>query len=88
MDKKIESLIMLIDDEPHVLSLVGDILSKEGYRILPCESPAEGLKLLETSTPDLIFLDILMPEMDGYQFCANSRKYLELVVLIRLLRAC
>lgn len=74
MDKNTQPLIMLIDDEPHVLSVIGDILSKEGYRILPCEKAAEGLKLLETATPDLILLDILMPEMDGYQFCGKLQE--------------
>ncbi len=81
MDKKIEPLILLIDDEPHVLSVIGDILSKEGYRILPCESPQEGLELLKTSVPDLIFLDILMPEMDGYQFCAKLQERKELAFI-------
>ncbi len=65
--------ILLVDDDPKAVKLMGYILHKEGYEILPALSGKEALELLEREKADLVILDIMMPEMDGYEVCRRIR---------------
>ena len=66
--------ILCIDDDPSFLSMVRRFLENAGYNVLTAGSGEKGLKILNTSMPDLILLDIQMPEMDGYVFCQNLQR--------------
>jgi two-component system alkaline phosphatase synthesis response regulator PhoP len=70
--KKIK--ILLVDDEPDILEFLSYNLIKEGYDVSTAENGAEGLKRAKVEKPDLILLDIMMPEMDGIEACAEIRK--------------
>ncbi|MCS7286603.1 MAG: response regulator [Anaerolineae bacterium] len=65
--------ILLVDDDPKAVKLMGYILYKEGYEIAPALSGREALELLSKEKFDLIILDIMMPEMDGYEVCRRIR---------------
>ncbi|NOZ77145.1 MAG: response regulator [Euryarchaeota archaeon] len=65
--------IMVVDDEPDVVKLVRSALKDEGYEIIEVSSGKECLRLLETETPDLILLDVMMPEMDGWEVCRRIK---------------
>jgi len=59
-------LIMVVDDSPEILKLVGDILKMEGFGVIPVSDGKSALQLLEQQNPDLILLDIMMPgEFNG-----------------------
>jgi CheY-like chemotaxis protein len=60
--------ILVIDDDPAVLTTVTDILQFEGYRVITAVNGVEGLRCLEQGTPALILLDMRMPVMDGWEF--------------------
>lgn len=60
--------IMVIDDEPDVLEFVKDDLEAEGYEVRTAEDGVSGLEITQEFKPDLIFLDMRMPRMDGFQF--------------------
>ena len=62
-------LILVVDDIADNLRVVGDILEQEGYGITFAISGKQALKRIETARPDLILLDLMMPEMDGLQVC-------------------
>jgi putative two-component system response regulator len=64
--------ILVIDDTPANLSLLNQLL-REHYRIKLANGPAKGLELAANSLPDLILLDIMMPEMDGYEVCKRLK---------------
>ncbi len=66
--------ILLVDDEPDILEIVGFNLSTEGYRVLTASNGAEGVEIAEREKPDLIILDVMMPEMDGIEACELIRK--------------
>ncbi len=70
--KKIK--ILLVDDEPDILEIVGYNLSNEGYQIITAENGAEGVKKAKKELPHLIILDVMMPEMDGIEACEIIRK--------------
>ncbi len=57
--------VLLVDDEKHVLNVVGAMLAKRGLRVLSAPSGEEALELLEHETPDLALLDIVLPGIDG-----------------------
>jgi diguanylate cyclase (GGDEF)-like protein len=61
--------ILLVDDLPENLQLLSDLLTRLGYTIRSVTSGRMALKTLKVKQPDVIFLDIKMPEMDGYQVC-------------------
>lgn len=69
--------IMVVDDTPANLHLVIKILTPEGYRIRPVTNGTQALTSAQTSPPEVILLDVQMPEMDGYEVCkrlkANER---------------
>jgi len=73
MNKK-DIKILLVDDEPDILEIVGYNLSQEGYQIITASNGAEGVNKAKAKKPQLIILDVMMPEMDGIEACAEIRK--------------
>jgi two-component system chemotaxis response regulator CheY len=63
-----EPTLLVVDDDPAILSTVSDILSDEGYHVVTATNGAEALETLERIDPQLILLDMRMPVMDGWQF--------------------
>lgn len=76
--KKSDIIILLVDDEPDILEIVGYNLSAEGYKIITAKNGAEGVKKAKKEKPQLIILDVMMPEMDGIEACERIRKVPEL----------
>jgi len=62
-----EYKVLIVDDVPTNVMLVQAILKKEGYTILTCDNGPKALKIAQEQHPNLILLDIMMPEMDGYE---------------------
>ena len=62
-------LILVVDDVADNLKVVGDLLEKEGYGVTFAISGKQALERVKTALPDLILLDLMMPEMDGLQVC-------------------
>ncbi len=57
--------IMVVDDEKRLVSLVESYLNQEGYRVVTAFNGREALSVAKREKPDLIILDLMMPEMDG-----------------------
>jgi len=76
--KKSDIKILLVDDEPDILEIVRYNLSAEGYKIITANNGAEGVKKAKKEKPQLIILDVMMPEMDGIEACERIRKEPEL----------
>ena len=72
--KKREIKILLVDDEPDILEIVGYNLSSEGYDVITAENGLEAVKKAKKEKPQLIILDVMMPEMDGIEACEQIRK--------------
>ncbi|APX99266.1 response regulator transcription factor [Lacinutrix venerupis] len=77
MNKK-DIKILLVDDEPDILEIVGYNLSQEGYQVTTASNGIEGVALAKSEKPQLIILDVMMPKMDGIETCEQIRKLPEL----------
>ena len=66
--------ILVVDDEPDFASLVEGNLKREGFEVVVAYDGVEALAKIKESRPDAIVLDVMMPEMDGYQVCAQLKK--------------
>ena len=73
---------LIVDDVPTNVMLVQAILKKEGYTLLTCDSGAKALRLAHDKHPNLILLDIMMPEMDGYEAYKKIREIKDIPALM------
>ncbi|HOO32430.1 MAG TPA: hybrid sensor histidine kinase/response regulator [Thermotogota bacterium] len=72
-DEKKKITILIVDDIAENLQVLGGLLDKEGFDISPAMSGSEALRLVRNIKPDLILLDVMMPDMDGYEVCRQLK---------------
>jgi two-component system alkaline phosphatase synthesis response regulator PhoP len=80
--KKKNITILLVDDEQDILEIVGYNLGQEGYQIITASNGKEAIVKAKKHLPQLIIMDVMMPEMDGMEACENIRKIPELSSVI------
>lgn len=68
------SRILIVDDDRTLLRFVGDYLEEEGYEVITADRGPKALRAFFDSRPDLVFLDVMMPGMDGWEVCARMRE--------------
>ncbi|MBI4323238.1 MAG: response regulator [Candidatus Omnitrophica bacterium] len=66
-DKKVR--VLLVDDEPSIVKMVGKRLEVEGFEVLVAMDGQEALKKVQTEAPDLVVLDLMLPKLNGYEVC-------------------
>jgi len=74
--------ILAVDDEPHVLEALATILEARGYRVRTASRGAEALKAISTERPDLVLLDLAMPDIDGVDVCRRVRAFSRVPILV------
>lgn len=62
-------MILIVDDNPENLQFMGKVLSKNNYEVGVAQSGPQALNFVKKAHPDLILLDVMMPEMDGFEVC-------------------
>ncbi len=66
--------ILLIDDQPYILRSLGYVLTREGYQVETASNGEEGLMRVRQLQPPLVFLDVMLPLLDGYAVCEEIRR--------------
>ncbi len=66
--------ILVVDDTRNVQMLLSDFLGSQDYEVITASDGQEALEMVRTHSPDLVLLDIMMPNMDGYQFISHLRR--------------
>ena len=66
--------ILLVDDDPDILEIISYSLENEGYSVYKAMNGLQGIEIAEKVTPDLIIMDLMMPEMNGVEACEQIRK--------------
>ncbi len=84
MDK--DPLILLIDDEPQILRALKTILSANHFRVSSAMTGEEGIALAAAQSPDIIVLDLTLPDMDGVQVCSQIREWSAVPIIILSVR--
>jgi CheY-like chemotaxis protein len=80
--------VLVVDDNDMNLTLIAKILELEGYQVVLARNGREAIQAVMLSMPDLAILDVMMPDMDGYELCQKLRQPpLNVVVPIVLLTA-
>jgi DNA-binding response OmpR family regulator len=74
--------ILIVDDDPHIRELVGVFLKNEGFDIIEASDGVDALSKLESIKIDMAILDVMMPNMDGWQLCAELRKHYDIPLLM------
>lgn len=86
MDDKFQNLkIMVIDDSKTIRRTAETLLQREGYEVITAVDGFEALSKIAEANPDIVFVDIMMPRLDGYQTCAlikNSQNYQNIPVIM------
>lgn len=78
--------ILVIDDEPQIQRAIRTILTEKGFRVTTASRGEDGLNLAATHTPDLIILDLGLPDMDGVEVCMRLREWTQTPVIILSVR--
>lgn len=76
-----KTTILIVDDEPRLVRFVKANLESVGYKVLSANDGNGALNLVQAEQPDLVILDILMPEMDGFQVCENVRQFSDVPIV-------
>ncbi len=80
MSKK--TSVLLVDDDPQLIRLVRANLESVGYKVLVAMNAHSALELVDMETPDIIILDIMLPEMDGYELCQRIREFSSVPIIM------
>ena len=73
--------ILVIDDEETTAQLIGILLERRGYEVVKSYSAEEGLRAAYRHQPDLVLLDIMMPDMDGWEVCKRLREMSDIPII-------
>lgn len=74
--------ILVVDDDPPFVRLVDQVLTEKEYEVLKASDGQEALRLLFAHKPDLVLLDVVMPELDGWQTCQRIREMSDIPIVI------
>jgi two-component system, OmpR family, KDP operon response regulator KdpE len=81
-----DPLILLIDDEPQILRALKTILTSGHFKVLSAVNAEDGLALAASQSPDVIILDLTLPDMDGIQVCEQIRQWSQVPIIILSVR--
>jgi DNA-binding response OmpR family regulator len=69
-----QELILVVDDEPKIVKLTSDYLEKDGFRVISANDGRTALEAARREKPDLIILDLMLPDLDGWEVCQTLRR--------------
>lgn len=76
-DRKVPSTILVVEDEPEILAPLCHTLRRAGYLVIEAEDGLTACRMIGSQQPDLILLDILLPDLDGWEVCRMLRQHPE-----------
>jgi two-component system KDP operon response regulator KdpE len=74
--------ILVIDDDSAVTDLLSLLLRSQGFEVAATNSSTDGLSIIRENYPDVVVLDLMMPEMDGWQICKAVREFSQVPIII------
>jgi DNA-binding response OmpR family regulator len=74
--------ILVVDDDRNNLKMLGFLLGEEGYEVVTADNGVSALQLVDSAHPDLVILDVMMPQMDGFEVCRRLRQTMDVPILM------
>ncbi len=74
--------ILVIDDDVAITELMSMLLKTHGFEVITTNTGAEGINIAKTKNPSVVLLDLMMPDVDGWQVCKAVRKFSNVPILI------
>jgi DNA-binding response OmpR family regulator len=74
--------LLVIDDDTAVTDLLSLLLKSQGFEVFATNNSAEGLNMVREISPNLVILDLMMPEMDGWEVCRSVRQFSQVPIII------
>ena len=65
--------VLVVDDDPYILMSLEFLMKKNGYDVMVARNGTEALELVEKQMPNIVLLDIMMPDVDGYEICRHIK---------------
>src|SRR5438552_18924259 len=82
-----QKTILVVDDEPNIVELVRLYLQNEGIKVVAAHTGADALQLWKTAHPALIILDLMLPEVDGWEVCRRVRRESDVPIIMLTARS-
>jgi DNA-binding response OmpR family regulator len=82
MEMKMAIKLLVIDDDAAVTDLLTLLLKSQGFEVFATNNSTEGLAMIREVQPDLVILDLMMPEMDGWEVCRSVRQFSQVPIII------
>src|SRR5512144_207236 len=82
MESKMTIKLLVIDDDTAVTDLLTLLLKSQGFEVSATNNSADGLSMIRELQPDLVVLDLMMPEMDGWEVCRAVRQFSQVPIII------
>ena len=77
-----QTKILVIDDDSAVTDLLSLLLRSQGFDVTATNSSTDGLNLVREGQPDLVVLDLMMPEIDGWEICKSVREFSDVPIIV------
>ena len=79
-------VVLAVDDEPHILFILSQVLTSKGCKVLTADGGEKAVKLALKNVPDLIILDVMMPDISGFEVCQHLKnnpktKHIPVIIL-------
>lgn len=74
--------VLVVDDDTHILRMLQRMLELEGYQVLTASSGVAALDIFDEKTPELVLLDIMLPDIDGYTVCRNIHEFSQIPIIM------
>lgn len=74
--------VLVVDDDIRILHMLRRMLELEGYKVLIVSSGEAALNMFDEESPDLVLLDVMMPDVDGYTVCKNIREFSQIPIIM------
>jgi len=74
--------ILVVDDDRNNVKMLGFLLGEEGYEVVTADNGLTALRLVESERPDLVILDVMMPQLDGFEVCRRIRQTMDVPIMM------
>ena len=82
-----QTTVLVVDDDRKIVQLVRTYLERDGHRVVAANDGPQALDVFEAERPDLVVLDLMLPEMDGYEVCRRIRANADTPILMLTARS-